>query len=284
MKREQTRPNRREHHRFAGRPAKSAYLADFLARVNKALFVAVAMAMLQFCLPAAIEAQALTQPPTGLRVISSDSAANTHAVQAHAVRLHAEALTVSEKCDYSEDGVTFSNFERGHIFEQGAVLRTGDEARTDLFFRRSGTTVRLQPGTEIKLERISTMRKDDHPSEHVILDLRTGSIFAVVRPAVTGSTLEISNAAGRSVVAGSGGGGYIITADGTNVSAFDSLTPIKLISENGITTIAAGQQFTKQDGKISPLSLTSRVKDLNQLDELKASTDELASGNASPRP
>jgi DNA-binding response OmpR family regulator len=230
-------------------------LAEFLRTVKNVLCAAVPIVVLQLCLPLAINAQELKQDRNG-------------AVQPNAV-----TLSVRGNCDCSEDGVTFTKFERGHIFEQGAIVRTGDEARADLFLRRTGTTIRLQPGTEIRLEKMTVTLKDDLPAVHTLLNLRAGRIFTVVRSTVAGSTLEIRNAAGRSVVEGSGVGRYIITADGTRVSATGSAIPLKVIGENGITIIAAGQQFARKDGKMLPVSTTSYVKDLIQLDELQAITE-----------
>ena len=158
----------------------------------------------------------------------------------------AMTISVHGKCDYSEDGVTFIKLEKGQSVEQGAIMRTGDDARADLFFRRTGTTVRLQAGTEIKLEKMTVTMKDGLPIVHTLLDLRAGRIFTVVRSDVVGSTLEIRNAAGRSVVEGSGIGRYIITADGTHVTAEGSAIPLKVIGESGITIVTAGQQFAKE--------------------------------------
>jgi DNA-binding response OmpR family regulator len=248
-------------------------VVEFLGTVKNVLRAATLITMLQLCLPAAINAQEVKQAPES-RLQSPDAAARPNAV----------TLSVRGKCDYSEDGVAFTNFERGHIFEQGAIIRTGENARTDLFFRRTGTTVRLQAGTEIKLEKMAATIKDGIPAEHTLLDLRTGRIFTVVRSAVKGSTLEIRNAAGRSVVEGSGVGRYIITADGTHVSAIGSVIPLKLIGENGITIIAAGEQFTRKDGKMLPGSPSLYVKDLIQLDELQAITEGFAPQEPSPKP
>jgi hypothetical protein len=252
--------------------------------MKNALRVVISMVVFQLSLPVALSAQEAVPPPTGLRVITSDSATQANVPHPRVVRPQAVALAVIGKCDYSEDGVTFTNFEGGHIFEQGAIIRTGQEARADLFFRRSKTTVRLQGGTEVRLESMAVTAKDGHPSEHALLDLRAGRIFAVVPVAVVGSTLEISHAAGRSVVDGSGGGKYIITAEGTQVSAIGSVIPLKLIGEAGITIIAAGQQFTRQDGKILPLKGASYANDLLQLDELGGSASGLAEVKPSPVP
>jgi DNA-binding response OmpR family regulator len=258
-------------------------LAELLAAVKNVLCAAVPTAMLLFCLPAAVNAQNSIQPPSGLHVVSSDNTPRTNAAQPHAVRPHAVAVTVSGKCDHSEDGVTFTNLESGQILEQGAIVRTSQEARADLFFRRTGTTVRLQAGTEVKLEKIAVTVKDGLSAEHILLDLRTGRICTVVRSRATGSSLEIRNAAGRSVVEGRGVGRYIITADGTDISAAGSVVPLKLMGVKGITTIAAGQQFTRQDGKLLPLSRTAYDKDLVQLEELQGATDRPA-GRPSPMP
>ena len=185
-------------------------------------------------------------------------------------------MTISTvgKCECSEDGVTFTNLAKGQILEHGVVLRTGEGARADLFFRRTGTTVRLQPGSELRIENMTLTIKDGLSLVNTLLDLRKGRIFTVVRSAVVGSTLEIRNAAGRSVVEGSGIGRYIITADGTHVAAKGSVIPLKVIGENGVTVLAAGQQFDKKDGKPFAASPTFWVKDMIELDELQAVSEE----------
>jgi hypothetical protein len=131
---------------------------------------------------------------------------------------------------------------------------------------------------------MSLTMKDGLPIVDTLLDLRAGRIFTVVRSTVVGSTLEIRNAAGRSVVQGSGIGRYIITADGTHVVATGSVIPLKVIGENGITVVAAGQQFDKKDGKVLAASPPLWVKDMIELDELQAVTEQPAATGASPKP
>jgi hypothetical protein len=191
---------------------------------------------------------------------------------------------VKGNCSYSLDGVTFTNLEKSRSLGQGAVVRAGENSQADLFFRRTGTTVRLQPGTEIKLEKMTATMKDGLPVEHTLLDIRAGRIFTVVRSEVVGSTLEIRNAAGRSIVEGSGVGRYIITADGTHVAAKGSVIPLKVIGESGVTIIAAGQQFAKKDGKMLPVDSGWWVKEMIQLDELDAVMDSAKSTDAPPKP
>ncbi|MGA2555488.1 MAG: hypothetical protein ABSG04_04365, partial [Verrucomicrobiota bacterium] len=196
----------------------------------------------------------------------------------------AMTTSVVGMCEYSVDGVTFSKLEKAHLFEQGAVVRAGPDARADIFFRRTGTTVRLQAGTELRIEKMTLTLNDGLPLVHTLLDLRTGRIFTVVRSAVAGSTLEIRNAAGRAVVEGSGIGRYIIAADGTHVVATGSVVPLKVIGENGITVVAAGEQFDKKDGKMLPASPSAWVKDLIELDELQAATEDPIAKEPSLKP
>ena len=152
-----------------------------LETVGAVLRVATPIVMLQLCLTGSLNAQERTadrQSP----LQSADSPAQPDAI----------TLSVRGKCDYSEDGVKFSSLERGQSLEQGAIVLTGETARTDLFFRRTGTVVRLQADTEIRLEKMTLTTKDGLPVVHTLLDLRKGRIFTVVRSAVVGSTLEIT--------------------------------------------------------------------------------------------
>jgi hypothetical protein len=186
-------------------------------------------------------------------------------------------LSVRGKCDCSEDGTRFLPLRAGHLLKQGAVLRTGADARADLFFRRIGTTVRLQEGSEVKLEKMARHLKDGKPVMETLLDLRTGRIFTVVRSLVPGSTFEIRNSAGRSVVEGGGGTGrYIITADGTHVTDKNSVVPLKVIRETGITVIEPGQEFNAKEGKVLPVDPHEGVDMLIQIDELDSLAEQLS--------
>jgi hypothetical protein len=185
-------------------------------------------------------------------------------------------LSVHGKCDYSEGGTTFKELKAGHVFKEGAIVRTAEDARTDLFFRRIGTAVRLQSGTEVKIEKMSRFLKDGLPVMQTLLDLRTGRIFTVVRSLVPGSTFEIRNAAGRSVVEGGGGKGrYIITADGTHVTDKNSVVPLKVIGETGVTMITPGQKFKSKEGKMFALDPSEAVQSLIDFDELDALAEQL---------
>lgn len=189
----------------------------------------------------------------------------------------AVVLSVNGKCEYSDDGASFTPLKSGKVLLQGAIVRTMEGARTDLFFRRIGTTVRLQSGSEIKLEKMSRTMKDGLPVMQTLLDLRTGRIFTVVRSLVPGSTFEIRNAAGRSVVEGGGGKGrYIITADGTHVADKNSTVALKVIGETGVTVISPGQKFNGKEGKVFAQNPSETVESLIDFDELDSLAEQLA--------
>lgn len=191
---------------------------------------------------------------------------------------------VRGKCEYSENGTTFAELKVGHVFLQGAVVRTGDGGQIDLFFRRIGTSVRLQSGTEIKLEKMERHMKDGKPVMDTLLDLRTGRIFTVVRSLVPGCTLEIRNAAGRSVVEGGGGNGrYIITADGTHVTEKNSKVPLKLIRETGVTVIEPGMKYSSKEGKVFAVAPSEALETLVQLDELDSLTEQMSAADEPPK-
>lgn len=185
-------------------------------------------------------------------------------------------LSVHGKCSFADDGSNFTELKAGKVLGQGAVVRTGPNSRADLFFRRIGTTVRLQAGTEVQLEKMARQMKDGKPAMETLLNLKSGRIFTAVRSLVPGSTLEIRNAAGRSVVEGAGGNGrYIITADGTHVTDKDSAVPLKVVGETGITIIKPGQKFNSSEGKVFAAAPPAAVEELIDLDEIQSLAEEL---------
>ena len=192
---------------------------------QKSLSLAVvAVAAMQWMAITAVQGQETIQT-TNIRITEDSDTPN------------ALVISFQGKCEYSLDGATFSELQSKDVYTQGvlvrqtanssetvkprllltqgAVVRTGANSRVDVFFRRIGTTVRLQPDTEVRFEKMSRSTTGDVTALETLLDLRKGRIFTVVRSLVTGSTLEIRNAAGRSVVEGAPTGGmgrYIINA------------------------------------------------------------------------
>ncbi len=217
---------------------------------------------------------------------------------------NAVLVTLQGKSTYSVDGTNFVRLEakdvfairpitqKGKdsteakatlIFTQGAVVRTEEDSRVDIFFRRVGTTVRLQPGTEVRLEKMERRMEGGQAVMGTLLDLRKARVFIAVRSPVPGSTFEIRNAAGRSVVEGGGGKGrYIVTADGTHVTEKGSAAPIKVVGQSGVTVIAPGMKFSAKDGKMLPLEAPEAVKLLIEFDELDSLAQQVGTPEGLP--
>ncbi len=259
-------------------------------RLLKLLLASIGCISLQTAVIAAVQVEDLKQATgSGLIVRAMEDTDTPNAV----------AVSLSGKCSFSRDGVAFTELTSQDVFSitqvsrrgkdsaatkaplvltQGVVIRTGEDSRVDIFFRRIGTTVRLQPNTEVRLEKMARRMEDGVPVMETLLDLRKGRIFTVVRSLVQGSRFEIRNAAGRSVVEGGGGNGrYIITADGTLVTEKGSATPLKIVRESGVTVIAPGMKFSAKDGKMLPLEVPEAVKLLIEFDELDALAEQVAS-------
>ena len=181
----------------------------------------------------------------------------------------AVVLSARGNCFYSQSGGSFVPLKAKQVLKEGAVVRIGAESRSDIFFRRIGTSVRLQPGTEMVLEKMQRHLQDGTPVMETLIHLRTGRIFTVVRSFVPGSTFEVRNAAGLAIVEGGGENGrYIITANGTHVADKSSRLPLKVIRETGVTVITPGQTFLAKEGKLLPQAPSEAVLSLIEFDEL----------------
>ena len=217
-------------------------------------------------------------------------------------------VSLQGKDDYSLDGVNFTPLTAKDVFtvsgsgrrggapsgatqaplvlHQGAVLRTGANSRVDVFFRRVGTVVRLQPDTEVKLEKMTRSMQNGAPVLETLLEVRQGRIFTAVRSVVAGSTFAIRNAAGQSVVEGAPPGTigrYIITADGTQVGEKSSRPSEKVTGGKGITVIMPGQKLDAKEGKPLPAAPPEAVAMLIEFDELHAFL-ETAHPATAPKP
>jgi hypothetical protein len=209
------------------------------------------------------------------------------AMESFPVKLPASAMTSSRRqVDVlltngislsSEDGIRFKPLRPRDVLFEGAIVRTGPASWSDFFIRRTGTTVRLAPESEVRIAKLSEESENGVPVMDTWLELRRGRIFTVVRALAPGSTLEISDAAGQSVIEGGGLGCYMITAPGPASGDKLSLTPLRVISQIGTSVIAPGQGYNARDGAALSLVPSSWETMLIQLDELEAETDKAIS-------
>jgi hypothetical protein len=196
-------------------------------------------------------------------------------------RRNADVLLTHGQCLYSEDGTNFHALEVHRVIRQGAIIKTGKTSWCDLFIRRAGITVRLAPESQIRIAKLSLAIQNGVPVTDTLLELPYGRLFTVVRALVPGSTLEISDVAGRSVIEGGGLGSYMITAPRPDFGDKLSVTPLRVISQNGTSIIAPNQEYSAKDGATFSLSASTWEATLIHLDELEAEADR---ANGEPEP
>jgi hypothetical protein len=187
----------------------------------------------------------------------------------------AVVLSLDGKSTFSLDGKEFKRMKVGDVLNQGALIRTEQNARVDLFFRRMAIAVRVTSDTELGLEKMTRSWNGDVLEVQTILDLRKGGIFCFVRGLVANSKFEVKHKIGRAVVEGEGPGGFEIRADGAALTGRAYFVPLKVISEHGTAVVAPGQKFDANMGKITRLAASEEEQTLLQLDELQALNDLL---------
>jgi hypothetical protein len=223
--------------------------------------LALGTALLQFATLPSARAQTVQTVPA--RVLSPTAAADSQAI----------ILSVSGKVEYSEDGTTFSPlkaFKEGATvradsddgsvkrlwegsFKEGTVIRTGNEARVDIFLKRMATTVRLQPDSEMKIEKLATPREGSPAAVRAGLAVTKGNVVVAVRSLAAANTLEVRNAGGLAMIGGGGSKGrYLIAADGTPVVDKDSDVPLKYVRDTGVTVIPPGPKSLPKGDKPLP--------------------------------
>ena len=121
------------------------------------------------------------------------------------------ALDVQGSCKFSLDGKKFHDLKNNTELPRKATVKTGSSGHAELFVKRMGATIRLEPNSEIKLERFQQIGK-----EHIDLNTKVqvvkGKAITVIHANVPGSSLDLKNAGGKSLTDPVLGSRYIVTA------------------------------------------------------------------------
>ena len=154
-------------------------------------------------------------------------------------------LDVQGVVKISNDGKNFRPLKTSAELAEGCTIQTTTSGVADIFLKRMGTTVRLKPNSEITLNRV-TQKKDQREEVNTIVNVRKGKMLTVVHANVPGSSLDIKNAAGKTLTDTVAGGHYMVSAD-------------------KIEKVSASKTF---DNKT-----TAAIKDHMDIDELHALTE-----------
>jgi hypothetical protein len=167
---------------------------------------------------------------------------------------------------------------------QGAVIKTGKASWCDLIIRRAGTTIRVAPESAIKISKLSLGTQNGLPVVETTLELTYGRVFSIVRALVPGSTLEIGDGAGHSVIEGGGLGSYMITAPKPEFGEKLSIVPLRIFTQNGNSVLAPNQEYNAKEGTVFSLAASTWETTLLHLDELEAEADKASAQAETPKP
>lgn len=121
-------------------------------------------------------------------------------------------LDAQGDCTVSNDGQNFRPLKKTAELGQGVTIRTAGSGSADVFLKRMGSTIRIKPNSEVFLNR--TIAKKDQQSElNTAVEVRKGKMLAVLHKNVPGSSLDIKNAAGKTLTDKVAGSQYMISAD-----------------------------------------------------------------------
>jgi hypothetical protein len=124
----------------------------------------------------------------------------------------AVVLDVQGVCKISNDGKNFRPLQKSSELAEGTTIQTTTSGTADIFLKRMATTVRLKPNSEITVNRV-TQKKDQREEVKTSVNVRKGKMLTVVHANVPGSTLDIKNAAGKTLTDAVAGGHYMVSAD-----------------------------------------------------------------------
>jgi hypothetical protein len=198
-------------------------------------------------------------------------------------RRNANVLLTHGQCLYSVDGTNFRPLEIHQVLRQGITLQTAKRSWCDFFIRRAGVTVRMAPESEMKIAKLSLTSENGVPIVDTLLELPYGRIFTVVRALIPGSSLQVVDAGGRSVIEGGGLGSYMITAPKPDYGDKLTVIPLRVIGQQGTGIIAPGQEYSAKDGTTFSLSPSTWETTFIHLDELEAEADKAIADPGPPK-
>jgi len=193
---------------------------------SHAVFTPVQHIIRHLALLGALQMGAFAQP-----IVLSPQSVNTE-IKAPSTQIRdsrvlgsAMAVDVEGTCKYSTDGKKFHSVKQGAELPEHAILRTAS-GTVDLFVRRMGTAIRLQPDTEVVLDRVKGT-KENLPEITTTIGVRKGTMLTVVYSSIPGSKLNVKNAAGQTLKGEFVGGRFNVSADsiqpaGAQKLAFES--------------------------------------------------------------
>jgi hypothetical protein len=97
---------------------------------------------------------------------------------------------------YSENGVDWRSLNVGKVLSAGAHVRSRADTTVDLFLGANGSMVRVLPGSNVKLEKLSMLVIGDSRFFETVLDVTGGDVLATSRRPAHGCKFTIKSPSG----------------------------------------------------------------------------------------
>jgi hypothetical protein len=152
----------------------------------------------------------------------------------------------------AKPGSQWLPLQPGATLESGAVIRTASDGAADLFFAWSGTVLRLIPGTELRVDRLTSSPTEIENITDTRLFLVKGSVVGSQRKLPKASSFAIVTASGEAVIRGTE---YLVRDDGA-VTVLSGAVNVKYNNPHDQGpkkfTVEAGQSFDPATRSVVP--------------------------------
>jgi hypothetical protein len=136
-----------------------------------------------------------------------------------------------------------SDAKVGDELSAGSILKTEKNSSVNLFFRRIGTIVQVEPNTTLSLDKLDAQYKDGKLIKRTEISLKEGKFYACVRVLIPESKVLVRTSHTTFHVPGTGMGRFEFNADGSAlVGRRSNLT---LVATSGLESVSVspGQFF-----------------------------------------
>jgi hypothetical protein len=209
----------------------------------------------------------------GLALIFGAQSANAQQLLTENPR-KAFVLAVQGEATYELNGKT-EPLRAGLSLAQGAVIKTSKDSKVDLFLRQVGSSVRLQPDSELRLVKLEKFLKDGLVAKRTLLHIEKGSMLCYWKVLIPHSQIFISTPLTETSLPGVGTGRFEIDAGGIVTVGKKSLRPLAVTTLATNVTVLPGQSFNITNSTTRPIDAKKMTQLLHDLDELQDIADEL---------
>lgn len=163
----------------------------------------------------------------------------------------------------------------GDEFPAGSTLKTEENATVDLFFRRIGSIVELEPGTTLKIDKLEMEMKNGKLVKRTELSLKEGGVYACVRVMIPDSKIMVRTPKTVFHVPGTGMGRFQFGADGSALVGRRSKLTLIADTSGELDAVQPGQLFNPKTTNAVTANPSFFEKFTVRMDALQKTASEL---------